>query len=703
MKKLLILLLVVTNISVVLVSCATGDEAVLHPSLRDILQQLAQDKNINLARFVGHLQVLPSKRARSGHVDLDEGQFGVLVQTRRGLFGQTFLGIPILVNTGTIIGMRVSARELLLLADSPYVAYIEPSWKVEPKLDYSVPAIRADRLHSAIPPLTGKEVIIGAVDTGIDYSHLDFRYDSDGDGIEESSRILSIWDQTSGSLGAYYSNNEIESDIALGLGPESGQVHEADTNGHGTHLMGIAAGDGSSSDSSLIGVAPDATIVMVKTSFYTSDIISGVKYIFEQANTLGLPAVVNLSLGGHEGPHDGTSLFEQGLSELAQQYGQAIVVSAGNEGDKKIHVGEELHGDSFTFTINPISLSLELQLWYPGESSFSLTVTPPVGPSLTVDRGSHASSQAANLYVDNASSGTNPNNGDNEILVSLIGITPGSKWYFTITDEGGGGRFDGWIVTSTGDTILEGDTDYTIDEPGNAYGVITVGSFNTKALHNFPTQNGIGEISYFSSQGLTRDGRQKPELTAPGAWIAAALSSNSSREGLPDPTHTLLRGTSVSAAHVSGVIALMLSCNSELSSEEMKMKLTQTSMSDAFTGLTPNTSWGYGKANAYEAVAAIRHPGGSEAHSPAVTVLSNPVSNRALFSYTLPEGTTQATLQVYNVAGALLFQEKIDPERNQYEWNLTDNLGKLLANGLYLYTIIAGNHCSEVGQLVIIR
>ena len=703
MRTFLKLLFVATTISIVIASCATGDEAVLHPSLRNILHQLAQDKSINLGGFVSHLQIFPLKSTTSTHVDLIEWKFGVLVQTHQGLFGQTFLGIPILVNTGTIIGMQVSVTELLLLANSPQVVYIEPSWKAEPKLDYSVPAIGADQLHSAVPPLTGEGVIIGSVDTGIDYSHLDFRYDSDGDGIEESSRIFSIWDQTSSSLGAYYGNDEIESDIALGLGPESGQVRQADTNGHGTHLMGIAAGDGSSSDTGLIGVAPEATIVMVKTSFYTLDIISGVRYIFEQADMLGLPAVVNLSLGGHEGPHDGTSLFEQGLSELAQQYGQAIVVSAGNEGDANIHVGQELHGNSFTFTINPVSPLLELQLWYPGESSFSLTVTPPVGSSLTVDRGNYASSQAENLYVDNASDGTNPNNGDNEIQVSLIGVTPGSNWSFTITDEGGGGRFDGWIITNTGATILEGDTRCTIDEPGNAYGVITVGSFNTKELPDFPTENGIGEISYFSSRGPTRDGRQKPELTAPGAWIAAALSSNSFREGLPDPMHTLLRGTSFSAAHVSGVIALMLSYNPQLINEEIRMKLMETSASDAFTGLIPNTSWGYGKANAYEAVTSIYDPEESETYSPTVTVSSNPVSNRALFTYTLPEGATQATLQVYNIVGALLFQQEVDPESSQYEWDLIDSLGRLLANGLYLYTIMAEGNSSEIGRLVIIR
>ncbi|MEE8566546.1 MAG: S8 family serine peptidase [Candidatus Bipolaricaulota bacterium] len=242
-----------------------------------------------------------------------------------------------------------------------------------------------------------------------------------------------------------------------------------------------------------------------------------------------------------------------------------------------------------------------------------------------------------------------------------------------------------------------------MDEPGNAYGVITVGSFNTKELPDFPTENGIGEISYFSSRGPTRDGRQKPELTAPGAWIAAALSSNSFREGLPDPMHTLLRGTSFSAAHVSGVIALMLSYNPQLSNEEIRMKLTETSVSDAFTGLIPNTSWGYGKASAYEAVTSIYDPEESETYSPTVTVSSNPVSNRALFTYTLPEGTTQATLQVYNIVGALLFQQEVNPESSQYEWDLIDSLGRLLANGLYLYTIMAGGNSSEIGRLVIIR
>ncbi|MCK4411515.1 hypothetical protein KAV67_04430, partial [Candidatus Bipolaricaulota bacterium] len=114
MRTFLKLLFVATTISIVIASCATGDEAVLHPSLRNILHQLAQDKSINLGGFVSHLQIFPLKSTTSTHVDLIEWKFGVLVQTHQGLFGQTFLGIPILVNTGTIIGMQVSVTELLL-------------------------------------------------------------------------------------------------------------------------------------------------------------------------------------------------------------------------------------------------------------------------------------------------------------------------------------------------------------------------------------------------------------------------------------------------------------------------------------------------------------------------------------------------------------------------------------------------------------
>ncbi len=721
MRKLIGALLIVGALHLLLGPVALGDQGQLHPYLRGILTQASTLEAFNLASLAPMLQVFTAKGTilppSSLHgIAEDEGErIGVLVKVRRRVWGKSFLGLPVRGNTGTILSMPVTLGELLLLAASPDVIYVEPAWRTEPKLDQSLPAIGADHMHAKVPPVIGQGVIVGAVDTGIDYTHLDFRYDADGDGFEESSRILYIWDQTSGFFGTYYNRVEIESDLAFGFGSGEGIVRQADTDGHGTHVMGIAAGDGSSSSAGFVGVAPGAQLIVVKTPFYTSDILSGVGYVFERAEELGLPAVVNLSLGGHEGPHDGTSLFEQGLDELVQGSGHVIVVSAGNEGDQPIHVSQTLHGNSFTFKVDPTADDLDLSLWYPGGAQFTLSVAPPSGPSLDVSAGAvgNTSSGFGNAKVDNASTGANPNNGDNEILVTLSNLLPGNLWTFTMSDNGGGGRFDGWIISGDG-AIVGGDSTSTIDEPGNAERVITVGSFNTKAQwpslsgeQDFAAQYPIGALSYFSSRGPTRDGRQKPEIAAPGAWVAAALSADSSSQGYlshPDQVHTMLAGTSVSAPHVSGVAALMLSANPQLSAQEIKVKLTNTATSDGFTGVVPNARFGWGKVDARAAIASVElPPQGDGAQRPVIAVAENPVQERALFTYDLPTSTTTATLRIYNVAGRLLFVTALALDENEYTWDLVTSNGNPLASGLYLYVLLTETGSSEIGRLVIER
>jgi len=637
----------------------------------------------------------------------------VLVKLSHPFFGTSFLGFPVGVSTGTIIWMSVPVEGLLALIAAPDVVYVEPAWKARPTLDRSVPAIGADLLHSQVPPITGKGVIVGAVDTGIDYSHLDFRYDADGDGIEESSRILYILDQT-GLFNATYTKAEIEGDIGNGLGPDEGAVREEDTDGHGTHVMGIAAGDGSASSAGFVGVAPQAWIISVKTTFYTSDILAGVRYIFDKAADLGLPAVVNLSLGGQDGPHDGTSLFEQGLDELAQGQGRAIVVSAGNEGDQLLHVGRVLAGDAYTFSLVPTEDSLNFVLWYPGTSSFTVTVVPPGGAPLSVPSGSSdsASTPAGNVYVDNASGGTNPNNGDKEVLVNLSGLTSQIPWSVTVTDAGGGGRFDGWITSDNG-TILGGDASETVDEPGNAPHVITVGAFNTKnrwisraGEEDFSSQYPIGELSYFSSRGPTRDGRRKPEIAAPGAWIASALSTSSPAPDYltcPDGVHTLLLGTSMAAPHVTGTVALMLSVDPTLTSDEIKEKLIQTAKSDGFTGVVPNDAWGWGKLAADAAVTAVTpsQPDGGEELS--IRLAENPVRGSARFIYTVPAEAGGAKLYIYDVTGRLVFSTPLAVGTGSYDWDLRDSNGLPLAPGLYLFVLSYDMARTPIGKLVIAR
>jgi subtilisin family serine protease len=713
MRKLIILI-VLLGLGFAGVTATAATEK-LAPSLRRLLT-LEQAGTLSLSNYSRSMAVFGPQgliRIPIGSGTSDGDRLGVLVKVRMPILGGDFLGLPIGVSTGTILTLRVTLSDLLRLAASPDVIYVEPSWKTHPTLNVSVPAIGANIVHNWNPPDTGKGIIVGAVDTGIDYAHLAFS--TDGETSPVTTRILDIWDQTSGLTGTYYSKEQIDADLAAGYGPSQGAVHETDTNGHGTHVMGIAAGNGTSSSGGFVGVAPDAWIIEVKSTFYTADILSGVSYIFNRAQALGLPAVVNLSLGGQEGPHDGTSLFEQGLDQLLTKPGRVIVVSAGNEGDKKIHVGKTLSGNSATFSLEPSSDSLDFQLWYPGGSDFTLTVTPPGGSALVVPSGTadDVSGGSGTAMVDNASSGKNPNNGDKEALITLANLTSTAAWQVAVTDTGGGGRFDGWVTSQEG-TIVGGDTNETIDEPGNAKDVITVGAFNTKAQwpslageQDFSSSTPVGELSYFSSHGPTRDGRQKPDLTAPGAWICSALSAQASYPKYlenPDGVHVMELGTSMSAPHVSGTVALMLSLDPSLTAARVKQILTSTAKQDSFTGSIPSMSWGWGKLDAEAAASEVKTatpPQTSE--STTVNVSQNPVSDQAVFVYSLPEGAKTATLSVFNVAGRTVFSTSLALGATRYTWDLSSNSGVALASGLYLYVVTTDAGNSTVGKLVIAR
>jgi subtilisin family serine protease len=317
------------------------------------------------------------------------------------------------------------------------------------------------------------------------------------------------------------------------------------------------------------------------------------------------------------------------------------------------------------------------------------------------------------VNVDNASAGTNPENNANEARITLSALTTGAPWNITIADAAGGGRFDGWITSSDG-AIIGGDSLLTVDEPGNANKVITVGSFNTKAQwaslagqQDFSSTTQMGALSYFSSLGPTRDGRQNPDIAAPGEWICSTLSVDSPSALYltnPDGVHTMNLGTSMAAPHVTGVIALMLSVDPQLTTDQIRAVLIDTATQDTFTGSVPNTSWGYGKLNAQDAVAEIINQVNPLIEDvPTIALMENPASTEAKFVYRLLHDTTQARLPVITVAGVSVLDMDLPISGRQYTWNLIDNVGRSLANGLYLYVITTDKGNSVVGRLVITR
>jgi subtilisin family serine protease len=515
---------------------------------------------------------------------------------------------------GNVASGLIELERLDDIASLDAVIKIESSRPLTSELDKSVPEIRADLVHSEPPGFKGSGVIVGIIDTGIHYPHECFR-NEDG-----TSRILAIWDQYLTAVGTEtppagydygveYTKTEI--DNALASADPSSVVRHYDHDlfgGHGTHVAGIAAGNGSAVGNgdpafTYVGVAPEADIIVVANHIKTEALgdsvgtLDAVNYIFEKAASLGKPVVINQSQGDNLGSHDGTSLLELGFDNLIVGAGKSFVKSAGNAANDDIHA----HGSVSAGGTEEVQFVVPvddkdpdtIDIWYSGQDQLGISIKDPGGHvSPVVNPGTDVSLNLANgnsVFIDSVLH--DPVNNDNRIYIQLErGTQPAIEqgtWCFslsgiTVTD----GHFHAWI--ERGDPIPHFigphlDNTCTISIPGTSNKVITVASYRTSGLN-------IGDISNFSSIGPTRDGREKPEIAAPGQRIKSAKS-----RGSGDDQYRLKSGTSMAAPHVAGAIALMLQQDGSLTQTQIKDRLTTTARSDAFTGPIPNNTWGYGK------------------------------------------------------------------------------------------------------------
>ncbi len=657
-------------------------------------------------------------------------QLGVLISLDGSASRLRSLGIDLGERQGDVVTARVTPDQLAFISQLPEVAYVEAGTMLAPTLDKSVNMVRADKLRLQDPTSGGRGVFIGAVDTGIDWSHLDFRVDLNDDGIEETSRIAYLWDQTEQepvgrrgnvSLGVEYLQEDIEIDLALESGFDEGRVRERDENGHGTHVSGIQAGDGSASDLGFIGVAPQATIGFVKTTFSSNDVVDGVSYLFDRGAELGMPTIVNLSLGGHFGPHDGTSAFERALDSMVGP-GRFIINSAGNEGNNPIHISSTLNRTSYVVDYTADAEAAAINIWYEGDADFTLSLdSPGFGDDVVTyiaEKGGVVEEELGEqtiVTIDNASQGAYPYNGDNNLIIILENIEIGSVWTLTLSHNSGPGRFDGWVGLSNLGEFSKSDPSMTISEPGNAANLITVGAYTSKGRWNsilgrsfgFVGVNLIGDIAAFSSHGPTRDGRIKPDITAPGTAVVSTLALESGLSTVPqlvdpDEVHVALQGTSMATPHVAGTIALMLEADPHLSLRDVLYRLRGTAIVDPFTGNVPNNVWGFGKLDSLEGVDTLSLPLPRYSKGVSLKVGGNATNQRAYFFYVTPKDTEVVQLMIFDARGKSIRTLDMDPFLQRHEWDLLDDNGQRLSNGLYLAVVVADGQSSKP-QAVVIR
>ncbi len=674
-------------------------------------------------------------------------KINVLIKTTLSKSALNKFSIKVQGRIGDIVAATMPIDQIPDLVTHPEVSYIQGPRVVSIHNDVSVPEIGALKARQQYN-LTGKGVIIGIIDTGIDWRHLDFR---NPNGTTRIKALLDLsepgFDKAGGML---YTEQEINNALN-GIGT----VNEKDLVGHGTHVAGSAAGNGRATGNGVpantyIGVAPETDLVIVKANrteginFERNDYIPSMEFIDSVATALNKSYIINISSGGNFGPHDGKDLSEQAIDELLtdpKNKCKAIVVSAGNDGNNNVHasgtfgVGKTNIDTEFTvasYTPSPDNVNdyVIFEGWYDGIFNYSIKVTSPTGEILGPINSGHESGRDTKdgaIVIDNAKGGPKTNlNGDKQFLIQIFDNTssqPPKAGIWKINVYGATGRFDMWLAGSTMDASISSNIDNSmiVGTPGTAFNAITVGAYITKKrwvdLDGNSLQNPnliVYSASSFSSSGPARDGRTKPEISAPGELIAASYSADAPPNGqhsifkssysqwpnayiVRDGKHAITQGTSFAAPHVAGTVALMLQQYPNKTPGEIRQAIISTARTDNFTGTVPNDKWGYGKLDVLAGLQllSVNDPVSESKVSKSLELhqnYPNPFNPTTVIPYSIPD-IAEVQLSVYNLLGQkirTLIDNVQDPGSYKVTWNGKDDSGKMVSSGIYFYRLAAG-------------
>jgi len=577
--------------------------------------------------------LIPSIPAHQAFVVLqgptsEDGRVSVIVESDHDLTSsdiELLRGYGVVTTVaGPIAVIHTNTESLAQIAHLSFITRLEKSYPLSVQLDQSVPDTGAPEVWDEVKDpsgrnVTGAGVIVGFVDTGIDTTHRDFTFPNG------TTKILYVWDQTTSGrppAGFGYGYECNSDDIQARTCPE------IDTFGHGTHVAGIATSSGVATGN-YTGVAPGARIIFVKSghevcngdswTFDTDQILDGVNYMVEKAAHLKMRLVVSLSLGGNIGAHDGTDPFEKALDTFVKQ-GTPIVVAAGNEAQDQDHIdGQITQGQNITFQLGlrESTTDVAIDIWFPTQDQLSGTLHAPNGTSYAVTTS--PAGITTSFGEVNATMATFPDGNEIYIEFNSTNSLPLNGWSVSLIGNQvpSEGSWNAWTDYSScsfpGSFFLPGDH-YSVDSqdtiaiPATAVNVVSVGAYVTKTSwkgsdgRTYGEQDiTLGDIASFSSVGPTRDGRIKPDVVAPGEFIASARSINVPESPSdPDSYHRILAGTSMATPHVAGVIALILQYAPNLPAIEIPTILRQTARLDSFTGIIPigSWTWGFGKVDA---------------------------------------------------------------------------------------------------------
>lgn len=436
--------------------------------------------------------------------------------------------------------------------------------------------------------LTGEGILVGFLDTGIDYTHNAFK-DADG-----NTRIEYIYDLENGVV---YDKNKINE--ALKSEDPFSIVPEIDLSGHGTHVAGIACAGGNINFDNY-GVAYKSSIAMVKITGENSlraalstQLMRGLKFLMDKSNEINKPLVVNISLSTNDGSHNGSSLLEKYIQTFTQLQKAVIVVAAGNEGNSAHHVGGKMKKEEdLDLNIGDGEKGIILDFFKPVLVDVSVEVISPTGISTGPMELSESYKErfVGREKIVVYSTGPKPFDIQGQTTISILPlgdtITSGGWRIIVKKLNNYEGYFDIWLPIAEGlnerTRFLQPSVYNTLGIPATVEGVISVGSYNF--LNN--------NLSAFSGRGVVRpEWLIKPDLVAPGENILSTVEE----QGFDTKS-----GTSMAAPQVSGICALLFEWgiirNNDpfLYGERIKYYLIKGAKRTIFGEAYPNPDLGYG-------------------------------------------------------------------------------------------------------------
>jgi subtilisin family serine protease len=582
----------------------------------------------------------PLLRQAVGHDLLrdDQGRLPLLVQLPPGVTAEERALLPVAPGIGAIHLTPAQLQQYVATYDDVVPVVAPPRRKLSNHAALHWTNAIAVRDQTG---LSGQGVVVGVIDTGIDAAHPDFRNEDGSTRIawllqrEDPRGLQPELEQAFGcttegqSPCAVYDATDINQ-LLIG----DGEFAPRDADGHGTHVTSLAAGNGGERGIYL-GVAPAATLVVAAPmggggGFSDPDILNAARFIFDRAAALGMPAVLNVSLGSDFGPHDGTSALAKGLAAMVDgQPGRALVLATGNSGTL-FAIDDDVHGIHTEAHVSPNAITrVPIQqagasgkvdgggfVWVtfkPGDDvnvglegpdgADWIPLTSP-GEEAGLNEDGLAAGVVNNLVNGKTSLNAETNSAvvfwdgrwdSGEMAVLLQGRGDAQLWV-----TGSGGAAPGRTL---GLNFVRALKNGTVAVPAAHEDLIAVGCTLNRTrwpVRGMPGQTEIGAFGpldpaiedsacYFSAAGPTPSGAMKPDLLAPGGLVVGAMSRDAdpltnpeslfNAPGCVDPTqpcfvvddfHAVTSGTSMSAPQVTGAVALLLEREPTLTQKEIK-------------------------------------------------------------------------------------------------------------------------------------